>query len=264
MKPSVFDAPGPLARRNARAIGALFILLCAGAAWFALRRFSHAGMLSAEVWAVLLNTDLQTLLAQGLTATFQVAMTAGALSLLAGIIIAAAQLLLENAAGRVVLRAWVEIFRCLPLLLLIYFVYFAAPVVGASVSTFWSLVAGLVLYNSAVIAVIVSAGIQALPPGQAEAGAAIGLRRHEIFTAIQLPQAVRAMLPALISQMVVLLKETSLGFIIGYTEFLRNARTAVEYLGNSYSLPVYTMMALVYIVINCLLSRAATLAQKKA
>ncbi len=73
----------------------------------------------------------------------------------------------------------------------------------------------------------------------------------------------RAMLPAMISQMVVLLKETSLGFIVGYTEFLRNARSAVKYLGNSYSLPVYTLMAVVYISINAALSRLEICDQRR-
>jgi glutamate transport system permease protein len=110
------------------------------------------------------------------------------------------------------------------------------------------------LYNSAVVAEIFRAGIQSLPKGQSEAALAIGLREGETFRIILLPQAVRRMMPALVSQMVVLIKETSLGFVIGYTEFLRDARTAVEYLGGEYSLPVYTLVAVVYISINCTLS----------
>lgn len=219
---------------------------------------ARAGLLTAEKWRVLFNSDLLALLGRGLLATLQVALTAGTVSLLAGAVIAAGLILLRGKLGRGLLRLWLDIFRCLPLLLLIYFVYFGAPAAGLALSTFWSLTVG-----SAVIAVIVAAGVQALPKGQAEAGAAIGLSRSAIFFTIQFPQAVRAMLPALISQMVVLLKETSLGFIVGYTEFLRNARSAVEYLGNSYSLPVYTLMAVVYIAINVALSRLAICAQRR-
>ncbi|AHF76593.1 Glutamate transport system permease protein [Sodalis praecaptivus] len=263
MNPGFYDPPGPRGRRRLRRLTGLLVLIACGGLLWALALLGRAGLLTAEKWRVLFNGDLLALLGRGLLATLQVALTAGTVSLLAGAVIAAGLILLRGKLGRGLLRLWVDIFRCLPLLLLIYFVYFGAPAAGLALSTFWSLTVGIALYNSAVIAVIVAAGVQALPKGQAEAGAAIGLSRSAIFFTIQFPQAVRAMLPALISQMVVLLKETSLGFIVGYTEFLRNARSAVEYLGNSYSLPVYTLMAVVYIAINVALSRLAICAQRR-
>ena len=119
---------------------------------------------------------------------------------------------------------------------------------------FWALVAGLTLYNSAVIGEIFRAGILSLPRGQTEAAYAIGLRRGQTLRLILIPQAVRRMLPALISQLVTLLKDTSLGFVIGYAELLRNGRTAVEFLGGRYSIPIYTAIAVVYIAVNTSLS----------
>jgi glutamate transport system permease protein len=122
---------------------------------------------------------------------------------------------------------------------------------------FWALVAGLTLYNSAVLGEIFRAGILSLPQGQTEAAYAIGLRRGQTLRLILVPQAVRRMLPALISQLVTLLKDTSLGFVIGYTELLRNGRTAVEFLGGRYSIPIYTAIAVVYIAVNASLSLLA-------
>jgi len=136
--------------------------------------------------------------------------------------------------------AWVELFRGLPLLLLILFIFLGLPAAGVTVSTFWALVAGLTLYNSAVIGEIFRAGILSLPRGQTEAAYAIGLRRGQTLRLILIPQAVRRMLPALISQLVTLLKDTSLGFVIAYAELLRTGRNAVEFLGGPYSIPVYT------------------------
>jgi glutamate transport system permease protein len=150
--------------------------------------------------------------------------------------------------------AWVELFRGLPLLLLILFLFLALPAVGVTISVFWALVAGLTLYNSAVLGEIFRAGILSLPKGQTEAAYAIGLRRGQTLRLILVPQAVRRMLPALISQLVTLLKDTSLGFVIGYAELLRNGRTAVEFLGGRYSIPIYTAIAVVYIAVNASLS----------
>jgi len=159
---------------------------------------------------------------------------------------------------RLPLRAWIEVFRSVPLLLLIFFIYLGAPAMGINVPTFWSLVIGLALYNSAVVADIIRAGVLSLPKGQREAGYAVGLSHIQTLVVILIPQAVRQMLPALISQMVTVLKETALGFIIGYTELLRNGRIAVEYLGGDYAIPVYTGVAVIYVSICLLLSLLAT------
>ena len=104
----------------------------------------------------------------------------------------------------------------MPLLLLILFMFLGLPAVGVTVSSFWALVLGLTLYNGAVLGEIFRAGIRSLPKGQTEAAYAIGLRRGQALRLVLLPQAVRLMLPALVSQLVTLLKDTSLGFVIGY------------------------------------------------
>ena len=153
--------------------------------------------------------------------------------------------------------AWVELFRGLPLLLLILFLFLGLPAAGVTISTFWALVGGLTLYNSAVIGEIFRAGILSLPRGQTEAAYAIGLRRGQTLRLILIPQAVRRMLPALISQAVTLLEDTSLGFVIAYAELLRVGRNAVEFLGGPYSIPVYTAIAVVYIAVNASLSLLA-------
>jgi glutamate transport system permease protein len=199
---------------------------------------------------------VQRLLARGLVATLRAALLAMVLSMLVGALLAVGRLSsrswLAKATG-----AWVELFRGVPLLLLILFVFLGLPALGVTVSTFWALVAGLTLYNSAVIGEIFRAGILSLPRGQTEAAYAIGLRRGQTLRIILLPQAVRRMLPALVSQLVTLLKDTSLGFVIGYTELLRNGRTAVEFLGGRYSIPIYTAIAVVYIAVNTSLSFTA-------
>jgi glutamate transport system permease protein len=172
-----------------------------------------------------------------------------ALSMAVGALLAVGRLSQRAWLSRPV-GAWVELFRGVPLLLLILFVFLGLPAVGVTVSTFWALVGGLTLYNGAVLGEIFRAGILSLPKGQTEAAYAIGLRRGQALRLVLLPQAVRLMLPALVSQLVTLLKDTSLGFVIGYAELLRSGRNAVGFLGGRYSIPIYTAIAVVYIAVN--------------
>jgi glutamate transport system permease protein len=260
MSTLLYDSPGPKARRRSQILTALSIVgLVLVVAWMGIS-LNDAGMLAPDLWATVFQPDLLNLLLGGLLSTFEVAGVAIVLSVILGAAVTAG-MMTKSVLLRAALRVWVEVFRGLPLLLLIFFLFLGGPAVGVNVSTFWALVLGLVLYNSAVLAEIFRAGINSLPKGQAEAGLAIGLSKSEIFRIILLPQSIRRMLPTLLTQLVTLLKETSFGFVVGYAELLRDARTAVEFLGGSYSLPVYTLVAVIYIVISCILSEIARRAE---
>jgi glutamate transport system permease protein len=249
----LYDAAGPRGRRRIVAGSVVGVLLVTSILGVATARMAANGGFEAELWRVLTRGDLQRLLARGLAATLRAALLAMALSMAVGALLAVGRLSRRRWLARPV-GAWVELFRGLPLLLLILFVFLGLPALGVTVSTFWALVVGLTLYNSAVIGEIFRAGILSLPKGQTEAAYAIGLRRGQTLRTILLPQAIRRMLPALVSQLVTLLKDTSLGFVIGYAELLRSGRTAVEFLGGKYSIPIYTAMAVLYIAVNGSLS----------
>jgi glutamate transport system permease protein len=252
----LYDAAGPRGRRRilvGSVAGGVLVVLVLG---LAVARLASKGVFEAERWQVLTRQDLLKLIGQGLAATLRAAALAMVLAMAVGGLLAVARLSrrrwLAAAAG-----AWVELFRGLPLLLLILFLFLGLPAAGVTISTFWALVGGLTLYNSAVIGEIFRAGILSLPRGQTEAAYAIGLRRGQTLRMVLIPQAVRRMLPALISQLVTLLKDTSLGFVIAYAELLRVGRNAVEFLGGRYSIPVYTAIAVVYIAVNASLSLLA-------
>jgi glutamate transport system permease protein len=249
----LYDAAGPRGRRRVLVgsiLGGLLVALLVG---LAVARLASKGVFEAERWRVLTRQDLLELLARGLGATLRAAALAMVLAMAIGGLLAVARLSRRRWLAMVA-GAWVELFRGLPLLLLILFLFLGLPAAGITISTFWALVGGLTLYNSAVLGEIFRAGILSLPRGQTEAASAIGLRRGQTLRLILLPQAVRRMLPALISQGVTLLKDTSLGFVIAYAELLRTGRNAVEFLGGPYSIPVYTAIAVVYIAVNASLS----------
>jgi glutamate transport system permease protein len=259
----LYDAAGPRGRRRIVAGSVVGLLAMAAVVAVALGRMAAKGAFDADLWKLLTQANVQRLLARGLAATLRAALLAMALSMAVGALLAVGRLSHRGWLARPV-GAWVELFRGVPLLLLILFVFLGLPAVGVTVSTFWALVLGLTLYNGAVLGEIFRAGILSLPRGQTEAAYAIGLRRGQALRLVLLPQAVRLMLPALVSQLVTLLKDTSLGFVIGYAELLRSGRNAVEFLGGRYSIPIYTAIAVVYIAVNGSLSFLARWLDRRA
>ena len=153
---------------------------------------------------------------------------------------------------RIPTRIVLEFLRGMPVVLMMFFVLLVF-----ATGSFTAVVAGLVLYNSAIFAEIIRAGIQSLPKGQREAGLAIGLTSFASRRSIELPQAIRRMLPSLVAQLVVLLKDTSLGYIVSYEELLRKVQIMADFLGPDYLFPVFFVAAAIYIAINFSVSRLA-------
>jgi glutamate transport system permease protein len=249
----LYDVAGPRGRRRILIGTVAGLVLVALVVGVAVARLAAKDVFEAERWRVLTRSDLLELLGRGLGATLRAAAVAMVLAMALGALLAVGRLSRRRWLA-VPAGAWVELFRGLPLLLVILFLFLGLPAAGVTISTFWALVGGLTLYNSAVLGEIFRAGVLSLPRGQTEAAYSIGLRRGQTLRLILLPQAVRRMLPALISQGVTLLKDTSLGFVIAYAELLRTGRNAVEFLGGPYSIPVYTAIAVVYIAVNASLS----------
>ncbi|MGH3614161.1 MAG: amino acid ABC transporter permease [Pseudonocardia sp.] len=256
----LYDVPGPRSRRRIL-IGSLI----AGAALLILAvivvaRLAAQDQFSAEKWGPILNpTDplfplLWTRLGLGLINTLYAAALAVALSLVVGTVLAVTRLV-SAPWYRWLVVGFVELFRGLPVVVTIFFAARVLPELGVNLSIVWYLIIGLTAYNAVIIAEIVRSGVNALPSGQREAAAAVGLTRGQSLRLILLPQAFRIMLPALISQLVVILKDTALGFIISYPELLRTAQIAIQTLNNP--IPLFFTVAVIFILINYALSRLA-------
>ena len=219
----LYDAPGPRARRRNRAIGLVGTAVLLAMLAYVLRRFDVTGQFSPEKWSIFQYANVQRTLVSGYLHTLMAAGVAAVLASTAGALLAAARL-----SDRRLLRgasfAFVEVFRAIPLLLLMFVFYYGTPTLGLRVSPFWAVVLGLTLYNSAVLAEILRAGILAVPRGQREAALAVGLRSGQVMRSVLLPQALRSMVPAIISQLVVLLKDTALGFLVTYDELLKELK----------------------------------------
>jgi glutamate transport system permease protein len=265
--PVLFDVPGPKARARARIGTAIGALVVAGVIAFVLVRLARNGQLDPARWAVLFdpNSGVPQALGEALLATLRVAFVGMVLATVAGLLLAVGRLS-DRAWIRAASSTYIEFFRAIPLLVVIFALYFVLPGFGVELSAFTALTGGLVLYNSAVLAEIFRAGILSVDRGQREAAFGLGMRKSQVMILVLLPQAVRRMLPVLIAQLVVLLKDSSLGFIIGYFELLRQARSLVEFFtptfGNQYTFQIYVAAGLMYIIVNLLLSWLARYAER--
>ena len=253
----LFDAPGPRTRRLNTTLSVVSVLVLLGLLAFIVWKFQDAGQLDVAKWAPFSYAVIQRTLLAGMWATIKVAIVATVLALVVGVAFALLRLAPQRAISlpsTIVL----EIFRGVPVLLLIFATFL---LFGNDIGSFWSVVIGLTLYNGMVIAEIMRAGILAVPTGQREAAMSIGLRGSQTMRLVLMPQAFRAMMPTLIAQVVVLLKDSALGFIVTYQDLLYQ----VNAVGRSYNnlLPTFIVGAVLFIIINMVVAGLARYLEKR-
>ncbi|KQX12429.1 amino acid ABC transporter permease [Streptomyces sp. Root431] len=250
---ALYDIPGPHARRRHLLYGiASTVVILALAGWFLYLLFDTEQFTSTK-WSPFLYEGIQELLLKGLGNTLKAFAYASVLSLALGAVLAAGRLS-EHRVLRWTSTLFVEFFRAMPVLVMIFFIF-----VALKVQPLPALVAGLTLYNGSVLAEVFRTGVHAVARGQGEAAYALGMRKTQVMTYVLVPQAVRAMLPAIISQLVVALKDTSLGFLITYEEFLHAGKLIASNLDYDLPfIPVVLVIAPIYIGMCMLLSWFAT------
>ncbi|MET4618837.1 glutamate transport system permease protein [Arthrobacter sp. 2762] len=250
----LYEEPGPRGRRNI-AIGTFISVAAIGLVLAAvLWQFGSNGQLDPAKWAPFLDPAIWSYLLVGLLGTVQAAAVVAVLSGLLGVLLALARAG-SNKPLRLAAAAYIEIARTLPVLLLIYLMLFGLPQLGLNFPTLWKLVIPLTVANSAVFAEIMRAGILSLPRGQAEAALSLGMKPRQVSRLVVLPQALRSVTPSLISQLVSLMKDTSLGYIVAFTELLYRAQVLSSY--NHLLIQTFLVVTLIYLVFNGSLSAVA-------
>lgn len=252
--PFVADALGPRGRRMTLVASAIFGLLLVAALFVAYGRLSDRGQLDETRWEMFRQWAVWRFYLLGLVTTVKVALLAMAGAMAIGAVMALARLSRARPV-RWAAAAYVEFFRGVPLVLLVFFSYLGLPRYGVDISGFGALTLALIIYNSAVLGEIFRAGILSLDRGQSEAASSLGMTYWQSMLLVVVPQAARRMIPAIVSQLVTLLKDTSLGAAIGYEELLRRARVNGEFFLNP--LQSLVVAAAMYIVVNFALSRLA-------
>ena len=270
----LYDAPGPRARRRAAVGGAIASLAGVILIGVVVKRLADQGQFAGKLWGPILNPSDESFLlvwkviGKGALATLTAAVLAIAFSLVIGGVVGVARMMLGR-RSRMPIVGLIELLRGLPVVITIYFASRVLPELGVDLtgmpggSGLWFLVIGLTAYNCVIIAEIIRAGVASLPGGQREAALAIGLTPGATMRLVLLPQAVRVMLPALISQLVVILKDTSLAAVLGlYTELLRQGNLIALNLHNP--IQILSVVGVIFIVINYSLSRLATWADQRS
>jgi len=255
----LFDSPGPATRARHRtynlvAIAAL-LLLAAGLIW----RLWAAGQFEYNLWEPFVTPDFMKALLVGMLKTLQLAFTSVILAVVFGLVFG---------VGKLSVHAWVrwpaavvvEFFRAVPVLLLMIFVFLAYGA-GGGFGSYWSVVIALTLYNGSVLAEVFRAGILAVPHGQSDAAYALGMRKSQVMNSVLLPQGVKMMLPAIISQCVVALKDTTLGYAILAPGLATVGKQIYTEFHNQ--IPTTLLVAAMFIAVNLALTELATWLQRR-
>ncbi|QYX77147.1 amino acid ABC transporter permease [Streptomyces akebiae] len=260
MSSVLYDAPGPRAKRRNAILTVVFFVLLALLLWWVWRTMDDKNQLEWKLWEPFTTSEIwTTYLLPGLADTLKAAGLAMVIALPLGALFGIARLS-DHRWVRGVAGTVVEFFRAIPVLLLMLFaneVYVRSTDISSEDRPLYAVVTGLVLYNASVLAEVVRAGILALPKGQTEAAQAIGLRKGQTMGTILLPQAVTVMLPAIVSQLVVIVKDTALGGVmLGFTELLNSRQTLAAFYANV--VPSFIVVAIIYIVLNFIITTFAS------
>ncbi len=258
MTTALYDIPGPLARRRHRLYGVIATVVIAGIlAWVVYLLFDTQQFTAAK-WTPFEYKGIQEMLLRGLGNTLKAFAYAAVLSLALGAVLACGRLSV-HAPVRWLATLVVEFFRAMPVLVMIFFVF-----VALKVQPLPALVTGLTLYNGSVLAEVFRTGVNSVERGQREAAYSLGMYKTQVMTYVLVPQALRAMLPTIISQLVVALKDTSLGFLITYEEFLHAGKLIASNLDYDLPfIPVVMVISPIYIGMCMLLSWFANWVAKR-
>ncbi|WP_433296755.1 amino acid ABC transporter permease [Actinoplanes sp. CA-030573] len=254
----LYDHPGPRARARNRILTVVFGIVLLALLFWIYKKFDDKGQWAAVLWKPFTQSSTWTdYILPGLKGTLVAAAIGMVLSLAFGILFAVGRLS-DHWWVRIPSGIVVEFFRAVPLLLMMFFIFFGIPFVTEKpMSPLWAVVIALTLYNGSVLAEAFRAGVRAVPLGQSEAAYAIGMRKGQVMSQILIPQAARAMLPVIVSQLVVLVKDTALGYIISYSELLQlGVNNVAANFGNVVQAAI--VAAIIYIIINATLTAVAS------
>jgi glutamate transport system permease protein len=262
----LYEAQGPRAKARNVVYTVVFLVAMAGLLWWVYGALQEKGQLAWDMWSPFFGSEAwTTYLLPGLKNTLLAAALSLVIALPLGAVLGIARLS-EHAWIRMPATVVVEFFRAIPVLILMVFCgefYYLYTGVSSDSRPLYAVITGLVLYNASVLAEVVRAGILSLPKGQSEAAMAIGLRKSQMMRLVLLPQAVTAMLPAIVSQIVVIVKDTALGgYMMTFPELLSSATTASSFYGANI-IQSLTVAAIIFIVINFALTSFASWLEKR-
>ena len=243
----LYEAPGPRTRRRIAifTVLALIAILCLVIS--VVRQFASTGQLAARYWSFFTQWSTWRYLGLGLLSTLRAALTAAVIAIALGFLMMRGKLRRFKPL-KWVSTALIEFTRGVPTLLLIYFFFLVIPRMGFQIGAFWRITLPCAISASGIIAEAFRSGVNAVPKGQTEAGLSLGLSDLRVFYQVVFPQAIRFVIPSLISELVIVLKDTTFAYVVSYPDLMQNARVLIT--NHDALLSVYLVTAVIYILIN--------------
>lgn len=257
---ALYEAPGPKTHRRmvvGTIVSALVVLWLVYLVW---HQFYVTGQFAPRYWSFFAQWPTWRFLIDGFRGTIAVAVTAGVISLVLGMLLMLGRVS-ENRALSAACRVVIDFFRGVPSLLLIYFFFLIVPQYGIKMPSFWMLTLPVALAAAGVLAEVFRAGVNAVPKGQVEAAYSLGLTRGKVMRRIVLPQAIHYVIPSLISQLVVVVKDTTVAYVVSYPDLMQNARVLITSYDSLVS--VYFVVAVIYILINYAINQASAYVSRR-
>lgn len=252
IRDALYEAPGPKTKKSMIIATAISLAVLCWLLFLVIRQFYITGQLGAKYWNFFTTYATWRFLLRGLSGTLKVAVAAGIITLIAGMLLMLGRIG-KSRAMRILSTILIEFTRGVPTLLFIYFFLLTAPQFGLKLSAFWKITAPVAISAAGVVAETLRSGVNAVPKGQTEAALSLGMRDGHVFFKIVFPQAFRYVIPALISELVIVLKDTTFAYVVNYADLMQNSRVLIS--NHDALLSVYLVTALIYIVINFLLNK---------
>ena len=260
VRDSLYEKPGPRARKRIAWATGISLLALAVLLYLVVRRFYDTGQLSGRYWSFFGRATTWRFLGQGLWGTMRAAVMAALVAFSLGFLMMLGRIsrfrLLQGIS-----RALIEFTRGVPTLLFIYFFFLVVPQLGIRLSAFWKITLPVSLSACGVVAEVLRSGVNAVPKGQREAAMSLGMSSSSMFFKVIFPQAFRFVIPALISELVIVVKDTTFAYVVNFPDLMQNARVLIS--NYDALLSVYLMVAVLYILINYLLNQASALAARR-
>lgn len=252
IREALYEAPGPKARKRIAVTTAISLAVLAALVVLVVRQFYVTGQLDAKYWLLFTKYTTWRFLGRGLAGTLGVALAAGVVAFAVGLVLMLGRISTSRIA-RGLSTALIEFSRGVPTLLFIYFFFLIAPQFGLKLPAFWKISIPVAISAAGVVAETLRSGVNAVPKGQREAALSLGMRSGSVFFKIVFPQALRYVVPALISELVIVLKDTTFAYVVNYSDLMQNARVLIS--NYDALLSVYLVAAVIYILINYLLNK---------
>ena len=252
IREALYEPPGPKAKRRIAAVTAFSLAALAALLALVIRQFYVTGQLSPRYWSFFGRWTTWRFLGQGILGTLEVALTSMLMAFAMGFLMMRGRLS-GLPAVRALSTALVEFSRGVPTLLFIYFFFLVVPQLGIRLAAFWKICIPVALSAAGVTAETLRSGVNAVPKGQTEAALSLGLRPRRAFYKVIFPQAFRYVIPSLIAELVIVLKDTTFAYVVSFPDLMQNAKVLIS--NYDAMLSVYLVAAIIYIIINYLLNR---------